>query len=326
MVMAVPEERLVLYSAAEQQYCTGLLRGFAARHPGIEVEFVFGISPALRELYLADISAGRPGPDVFWSSGMDLQLQLVREGHAQPHPSPEAAAMPEGSVWRNQAFATTLEPLVTLVHRDHFDVQQPAQSLAELAAVFRRDAGRLHGRVAACDIERNGIGFLALLHESRDAAVFEAFMQGFAGCEPRLHGAAPMLVDDVASGRAALACHVLGSYAERAVRANPSLAIAASAVPALAFSRIAFIPRRAPHPHAARLFLDYLISCDGQQHLGEAGLYPMRADTRPAGFPVARELAPIRIDSTFGFLLDEGNRARLLSRWRALIATPAPMC
>jgi len=50
-------------------------------------------------------------------------------------------------------------------------------------------------------------------------------------------GSNPALVDEVASGRAALGYHVLGSYALRAVRANPVLAIAASNAPLLANGR-----------------------------------------------------------------------------------------
>ena len=123
-------------------------------------------------------------------------------------------------------------------------------------------------------------------------------------------------MEEVTSGRAALGYHVLGSYAERAVRAHPVLAIAASNTPSLAVSRIAFISSRALHPNAARLFLDYLLSQDGQRHLLEAGLYPLRADRTPTK---AHAVAPIRIDRDFDALLDPQHRDALLSRWRTMV-------
>ncbi|MBI3068665.1 MAG: ABC transporter substrate-binding protein, partial [Betaproteobacteria bacterium] len=166
----------------------------------------------------------------------------------------------------------------------------------------------------------NGLGFLALLYESHHGAAFDAFMQVLAACEPKMFGSNPALVEEVASGRAALGYHVLGSYASRAVRSNSSLAIAATNAPSLAISRVALISRRAPHPNAAGLFLDYLLSKDGQRHLSEAGFPPVRGDCGPAASHSANMTAPIRIDQGFEELLDARRRRKLLRQWRAAVA------
>jgi iron(III) transport system substrate-binding protein len=315
----IVEDHVVVYSAAEERYCAGLLDGFRARHPGIAVRFVFGISVALHERYLAEVAAESPTADVMWSSAMDLQMDLVRSGHALPHDSAEAARLPAGCATGNLAYATTVEPLVTLVNRDLLDPRTPAGSIAEIAEAIHRDPLRLRGRVAAYDIERNGLGFLALLQESRDDAAFEAFLEALAACRPRTFGSNPQLVEEVASGRAALAYHVLASYAARAVRAHPALAVAPSGTARLAVSRVAFIPRRAPHPSAARRFVNYLLSPDGQRRLGEAGLHPVLAqgEDDEAGLG---PLAPIRIDRDFEALLDPARHNRLLQRWRRVAA------
>jgi iron(III) transport system substrate-binding protein len=109
---------------------------------------------------------------------------------------------------------------------------------------------------------------------------------------------------------------VLGSYALRAARDHPSLAIAVSSAAPLAVSRVAFIPRQALHPNAARSFVDYLLSQDGQQHLGNAGLFPIR---RQPGNK-AETVTHIPIDRNFEDLLDRERRRRLLDRWNAAIA------
>jgi iron(III) transport system substrate-binding protein len=314
------EQRLVVYSAAESRYCTRLLEGFAARHPGIAIEFRDGISLALHERYLAELASNKPEADILWSSAMDLQMGLVLSGHALPYRSIEARDLPEGASYRDTAYATTVEPLLTLVNRNHFDAHIPAGSLAELTAALERAPQRFRGRIAAYDIERNGLGFLALLHESRRSADFDAFMDVLALCRPKVFGSNPALVDEVASGRAALGYHVLASYALRAVHSNTSVAIAASNVPPLAVSRIAFISRRAPHPNAARLFLDYLLSRDGQRHLLEAGLFPIRRMPGSGLSSKVDKVAPIRIDQDFGDLLDQQRRRAQLNRWRTAVA------
>ena len=315
-------DKLVIYSAAERRYCEGLLAGFGRRHPGIAVEFCFGISVALHQRYLAELAAGLPSADLIWSSAMDLQMGLVRDGKALAYASPEAHALPAGAVYRDLAYATTLEPLLTLVNRDCFDVRVAAGSLDEIAAAISRDPAQFSGRIASFDIESNGLGFLALLLEKRRSADFNACLQALARCKPKTFGSNPPAVEEVASGRAALGYHVHGSYALRAVASNPSLAVAASNTPALAVPRVAIVSSRAPHLCAAKLFLDYLLSRDGQQQLLEAGLFPIRADVSTAA-PGGVKAMPLPIDQGGGEVLDAGQRHELLEQWRAAIGGPA---
>lgn len=313
------ENKLVIYSAAERRYCEGLLAGFSRRHPGIALDFCFGISVALHQRYLAELAAGQPSADILWSSAMDLQMSLVLEGKALAYASAEARALPAGAVYRDLAYATTLEPLLTLVNRDCFDASIAAGSLDEIAAAISRDPAKFYGRIASYDIERNGLGFLALLLENRRSADFSACLQTLARCKPKTFGSNPLLVEEVASGRAALGYHVLGAYALRAVAAHPSLAVAASNARALAVPRVAVISSRALHPRAARLFLDYLLSHDGQQQLRDAGLFPIRTDIDAAP-PGGMNVLPLRIDRGCGELLDAGRRREILELWRSMIA------
>lgn len=241
---------------------------------------------------------------------MDLQMTLARAGHARAHPAMARAlanTVP-GAVYGDCAFATTLEPLVTLVNRNFVDADRTAGSLHEIAALVTSDAARLDGRIAAFDIERNGLGFLALLAESTDTAALGSLLDSFRRAPPQLFGSNPPVVEAVASGDASLAFHVLGSYAERAVKAHPHLAIAPTASPRLATSRIAFTCRDAPNPRAAHAFVAYLLSRGGQDALGAAGLYPI-LDAPATG------LAPIGLDRDFDRLLDPARRADLHAKW-----------
>jgi iron(III) transport system substrate-binding protein len=311
-------QRVVVYSAAEQTHCAPLLEGFSERHPDIEVDFRFGISVDLHARYLTQVASAESEVDVMWSSAMDLQMALIRAGEALTHESTEKAALPPGAVYRNLGYATTVEPLATLVDRERLGRAPLAGSLAELAALWMHDPRSFRGRVAAFDIERNGQGFLALLVECRSETDAEGFMRALARCEPRLGSSNPELVDDVASGNAVLACHVLSSYAERAMRAHASLATAHSDGPPLAVSRIAFISRHSRHPEAAHRFLDYLLSLEGQQRLAAGGFPPIREDAA-ASESAGRALRTIPIDDGLADILDPLYRNRVLQRWRAAV-------
>lgn len=297
--------RLTIFSAAERRYCEPLLRGFAEDHPAVDIDFVFGISTDLHRRYLQEAAAGGATADLLWSSAMDQQMALVLEGHAQPHGVP--LRLPAGLAYRDLAVATTCEPLFALSR----DAVAPAGTPAELASLIANDPSRFRGRIAVPDIETNGLGFLAMLCWALEDSGFDEFLDALALCRPRAVGSAPALIAAMSDG-AELALHLLGSYARRAVAADPTLHIAPSAAPSLAVARIAFIPRRAANPEAASAFLAYMLSSKGQATIGEAGLYPLTAMPE-------RPLAPIPLDERFSRLLDQKERASLLTRWRAAL-------
>jgi iron(III) transport system substrate-binding protein len=254
---------------------------------------------------------------------MDLQIALVREGHAAACASPNAALLPAGAVYRGRAFATTVEPLVTLVATADIG-DAPAGSLAEIAELLRNDVRRFRGRVVAYDISRNGLGFLAMMHERRLRPGFDRYLEVLRQVEPRLHPWNPPLVDELARGRAALAAHVLGSYAQRAVDTHSALSIARSAYPAVGVSRIAFVSAHASHPRAAARFVDYLLGDEGQALLGRAGLFPIRRTPHADRGNAMRAIAAIPLDDSFDELLDRAARDDLLQRWRSAIGSPLP--
>jgi hypothetical protein len=185
--------RLTLLSAAERRYCEPLLRGFAERHPEIEVDFVFGISTDLHRRYLQEAASGGTTSDLIWSSAMDQVMDLVLNGHAQPHGVRHA--LPANAAYRDLAVATTCEPLFTLCR----DTSRPAGSPADIATLIAVDPQRYRGAIAVPDIETNGLGYLAMLWWSEDPA-FDDFLDALATCQPRAVGSAPALIAAMADG------------------------------------------------------------------------------------------------------------------------------
>jgi iron(III) transport system substrate-binding protein len=293
--------RLTILSAAERPYCAALLAGFAQAHPQVEVAFEFGISTALHERYLTEHRAGGATADLIWSSAMDQVMGLVLDGHAQPHGV--AHGLPPDAAWQDLALATTREPLFSLARG-----AGPAGTFGEIAAYLRANPGP----AAVPDIRANGLGFLAMLHASLEDPGFADGLAALAARRPTLCGSAPALLAAMERG-GALAVHVLGAYALRAVAGDPTLRIAPSARPAPAVARLAFIPRRAANPEAASAFLAHLVSPRGQAALAEGGFWPV------LGTP-PRPIAPIPLDAGFARLLDPARRAALVATWSTALA------
>ena len=91
----------------------------------------------------------------------------------------------------------------------------------------------------------------------------------------------------------------------------------------LVLSRVAFIARNAPNPQGARLWLDHLLSPQGQRLLADAGgLFSVRTDSaRPrSALAVGQQLGtaarPIALGPALLAHLDRSKHAALLKRWR----------
>ncbi len=93
----------------------------------------------------------------------------------------------------------------------------------------------------------------------------------------------------------------------------------------LVMSRVAFIARQAPRPNAARLWLDFVLSREGQAQLGKSTsqLYTIRTDTgrRLHGLRRRRErlgyaLKPISVGPGLPAAQDALRKRAFLARWR----------
>lgn len=323
------EGRVVVYSATDRDVVAPLLADFAALHPAIAVEYHELTSAELHERFTREADAGQVAADVLWSPAMDLQIKLANDGYAAPYESPEAAGLPSWAIWRNEAFGTTLEPFVFVHDEGKLPSAQAPTSHADLVRVLEAEPGRLQGRIATYDPARSGLGYLLLTQDSRIDPRFSDTLVAYGRAGTRLHATTSGMLDDVRSGRALLAFNVIGSYALRARQGRPSLRIVFPRDYVLAMSRVALVAKGAPHPSAARVFLDYLLSARGQELLASrCSVFSIRKDVAGENTAVAlssslgARLKPIHLGPSLLVYLDASKRESFLTRWRASFAQP----
>src|SRR5438128_4847116 len=108
---AEQEGRLTIYSTTDSALVQPLLKDFAALYPKIPVEYSDMNSTELYNRVISEAAAGGVGADLLWSSAMDLQVKLANDAYALSYASPEVSHLPKWASWRNEAFATTSEPI-----------------------------------------------------------------------------------------------------------------------------------------------------------------------------------------------------------------------
>jgi len=175
------------------------------------------------------------------------------------------------------------------------------------------------GRLATYDPERSGVGFLLLTQDIGTARRNWELVRAMGQVGAKLYSSSSTMLDRVAAGDQRLAYNVLGSYAQQRARQDSALGVVFPSDYTLVVSRVAFIPRAAPHPNAARLFLDYLLSREGQRHLAARSMAPVREDVaeEDAIPPEARAaVRPVRLGPDLLTYLDQAKRSLFLREWR----------
>ncbi|MFL5263847.1 MAG: ABC transporter substrate-binding protein [Anaeromyxobacteraceae bacterium] len=320
---------VVVHATTDKSSAAPLLEGFAALHPELRVEYEEMNTAVLHERALAAARGGggvARGADVLWSSAMDLQMKLANDGYALPYASPEARFIPTWAVWKDEAFGTTFEPLGFVYDARRLAAGEVPASHAQLAREVRANPERWRGKIATYDPARSGIGFLVLTQDERTDRGFVEAARAYGDAGVKLHATTAEMVRRVAAGELLLGFEAIGSYALLARRSDPAIGIAYPRDYTLVLSRIALIPKSAPHPNAARVFLDWLLSARGQELLARASVFAIRRDVEGEATAAAltrslgRSLRPIPVSPSLLLYLDHAKRADFLRRWEAAVA------
>lgn len=324
--VAAHEGRLVIYAATDERLVAPLIRDFQTLYPDLQVDYLDMNSAELYRRFLAETATGG-NADVTWSSAMDLQVKLVNDGHAQPHRSAETAALPAWASWKDEAFGTTYEPIAIAYNKRLLRKDEVPATHAELIRLLKEQPERFRGRLTTYDPVRSGLGFMLHTQDQQANPVVFWNLVGAMGTAG-LHGRASTsaMLDRIAAGDALLGYNVLGSYALERARNDPALGVVLPQDYTLVMSRVMFIARQARHPHAARLWVDYVLSRRGQAVLANrAGLFSIRDDV--AGETTAARLKgqlggalrPIPIGTGLLTYLDQMKRRDFLRKWDAAV-------
>ncbi|MGZ8434724.1 MAG: ABC transporter substrate-binding protein, partial [Candidatus Binatia bacterium] len=107
------------------------------------------------------------------------------------------------------------------------------------------------------------------------------FMRKFAGQNLQMRKGHTLLAQLVAAGESALATVVYSNRVERMKATGAPIDWVRFKGPTITAINAIGIPDRAPHPNAARLFVDYVLSKEGQSLLRGLRRIPARNDVAP---------------------------------------------
>ncbi len=313
-------DQLVIWSSTDRPVVRELLDDFRRRHPHVRLSYVEMSALPIHRMVEERARTGGSMPDVVWTSAMDLQIKLVNDGHALRYASPQGAALPSWANWKNEAWGVTAEPVVMVYNRRLLPSVAKFASHADLLRVLEARIPQLRGRVATYDVANSAVGYLYLSQDVEASRLAWPIVRALGTTGVRLFPTSEQVIADVSAGRSIIGYNVLGSYALAGQRRNRDIEVVLPKDYALLASRIAVIPAQAPHPWAARTFLDFLLSREGQSHLVAHAMPSVRRDVQPVPLLATPETVQraIRVSPTLLILQDRLTRKRFLEEWKRL--------
>jgi iron(III) transport system substrate-binding protein len=317
------EGKVVVYASTDAAIANPLIKDFEKLY-GITVEYNDLNSTELYNRYIAEAAAGSPNADVVWSSAMDLSLKLVSDGRAETYASPELPNLPKWSVYQNQAYGTTYEPITFVYNKRLVPAEDLPQDHEGLIKLLTAKPDVYKGKITAYDPERSGVGYFFVNQDVKNFPKAWDLFKAFGKAEIKLYTSAGAMMERVTSGEHLIAYGIFGSYALSRSKKDPNLGIIMPKDYTMVTSRVAFISKGAKEANAAKLFLDYLLSKRGQDIVAnQADLYSLRSDVEGEATVkrvtelVSGNAKPVTIDAELVKDLDQTVRLKFLRQWQA---------
>ena len=317
---AKQEKKLVIYSVVHADGAVrDLLSAFRRRYPFIQLVNSDDDGARTYRRFKSEIAAGKPSADFIWSSAMDLQEKLINDGLSLPYASPEMPYLPGWAHWQDLGYGVTLEPIAMVYNRRFLSPQEMPKSHAGLKDLLVQKAQRLQHRVAVYNPESSEVGMLLLSQDIRVTRDSWNLFEALGKDKAELYNTSRDMLLNIIKGQQWIGYDVIASYALEMQKTHPELEVVFPTDYTLVLSRVAFVTATAKHPNTGKLFLNFLLSNDGQAILHRHGMGPVRNDITISG-PQAR-INPVRTQAIRigpGLLsdLDTLVREQFLRRWR----------
>ena len=291
---AKKEGKVLVYSNVAVGNWAPFVELFKQRYPGIAVETT-DTSNELWEKYYAESQTGTKTADLILVSAPDRWIEIAERGQVNPYESPESPALPKWSRPFPGVYSASADPMIIAFNRRALQGLPEPKSVADVAALFRQRPD-LKGRITAFDPVGNGMGRNVWAAWAKAKPASWALIEELGPSLRPERSAGPMR-EKVISGEYAVALMTSGASIPQYM-APAAVRLAGWDFPndgTPIVTRNVAITKAASNPNAAKLFLDLLLSREGQIAFGKTGQMPYRADIKPEETPYG----------TFGSLIEK---------------------
>jgi iron(III) transport system substrate-binding protein len=308
------EGKLVIYTGVERAAAQVVVNAFQKKYAFIAAETVRASSSKLATRLDAEIEANRVQGDVIELSLLYLTTGLQQRGEILQYDSPEYAKYPKEYSAPGYWAASGLSNVIILLNTRKVDEANVPQSWWDLAKPYWKD------KLTIDNLEVSGTGYNWLVALVNNESIGWKFIEALGKNKPGLERGHAGMAQKVAAGEYAGAAEMADFHLKNIRDTAASVPVRGvwpkEGVPSEPWTTA--ILKRAPHPNAARLFLDFLLSQEGQSlYVQTMGWTSARFDVAPPGY---KEMPPDVKILKSSFSPEEALRARdeYVVKWKQL--------
>jgi len=266
------EGAFTYYSISAAELIAAYIKGFTARYPFIKSDFYRGSGNQLVVRTMMEHKTGRLAADVI-SVGTENVMALKRSGIWARYYSPEAQNYPREQYDRDGYFHADSLGLATIAYnRDLVKKEEAPKNYSDLLDPKWKGSVTID-----LEPERAMLTWLTAWGEAKTREFVQKLLANGASVR-RGHTLQGQLL---CAGEFKIAAEV---YPDGILRMKqkgcPAEIVFPNPTPALAGGNYG-INVNVPHPHAAALFVDFVLSADGAKILSGTGRIPRRKGARP---------------------------------------------
>lgn len=261
---AKEEGKLVVYASATAQQLQMYFAAFNKRYPFIKTDFFRTGKQKLVTKILFEEQAKQHIADLIHTSVIETNILKKRRALSRYVPS-EAAAFP--SQYRDpEGFWTSAYASGTLLG---FNTNQVSR-----ADVPKRYEDLLNPRWKnAIGLDSNKIEWFAMLLKLKG----RGFMEKLAAQRPQVQPGNTLVLNLLAAGEFPVAAGVY-EYSIEELKTKGAPVDWIGLEPVITYTVAVSLPSQPPHPYSAKLFMEWLLSKEGQEVINQYGRVPIRDD------------------------------------------------
>jgi iron(III) transport system substrate-binding protein len=300
--LAAPGGKLVLYTSQPDRDAQQTVEAFRRKNPGVEVEiFRSGTTEVMNKL-MAEIAAGKPHADVLLIADALSMERLKATGQLQPYPEADVREFPSDAYDKAKSyFGTKLITTGIIVNRS-----APFKPKA-WADLLRPEA---KGQVVLPSPLYSGAAAIHMGALSAAPSLGRDYYEGLArNSAVALRGNGAVL-NAVAGGQKMYGIIVEFMALNAKAKGSPVDFVFPLEGVSIVTEPTA-IMRSTSNLAAARAFVDFILSKEGQELAAAQGYLPARKDVAPpTGFPEVGALKILPVDTGELLKQDERNKKR----------------
>ena len=268
---AKQEREVVWYTTTSAGDNQAIVAGFGKKYPFLKVQVLRSTGEKLRQRILTEAAAGQFFSDVASVSSMEMGL-LKSKNLLQPYDPPEAAGYPAGTKDKEKFF--------TAIYARNFVMGYNTAMVAEKDRP--KDWPDLldpkwKGKFGIDEEEFEWYGTLVDYWGREKAG---KFIKALAAQQPTLRRGHSLLAQLLAAGEFPVAL-VFPFEIEQLKRRGAPVEWSTTSDPIVTSINVVALSTKAPHPNAAKLLINYILSEEGQTIIKNVSRGPIRPGVKP---------------------------------------------